>query len=409
MKIEDTTSTATFPASRISHFEKKIGQLQRRAAKVGVAPIDYTISEPFAGKWEVIISDAAGRPDYHQYDCQLVTVYLTCLEEVKLEGDHKLLAVIENVDGYAFLTSLVKDRDFAEYRDHKFTRCDHCNTKRARKKACIIETNGKEIVVGTSCLVDYLGYDPENVLNAVNFINDVRYFGEDDEELFGSFGNGYFGATVKRIIEATVTALAGNDWHYDKGDNYGVATSTVVRKFISENKKFDEDHASFRDSVLAHFTTLTEKLNANQSLGDFDYKVAVLAKIGVVEENHVNIICGAIASYINRLRTIEVNEKRGESEHFGNEGEKVEVEIEITKISTFDSDYGVRMIVNGYANGKDKFTWFTAPKAAVNSGLVVKETTYEPAKGTFNIKATVKAHNNDNYGITTIINRVKLS
>ena len=179
MKIEDTTSTATFPASRIHHFEKKIAQLQKRAAKVGVAPVHYTISEPYAGKWDVIAEDACGHSCFKEFDCQLVTVHLTCLEEVKLEGDHKLLAVLENVEGHTFITSLVKDREFAEYRNHKFTRCDHCHTKRARKKACIIETNGKEIVVGTSCLVDYLGYDPENVLNAVSYINDVRFFGED--------------------------------------------------------------------------------------------------------------------------------------------------------------------------------------------------------------------------------------
>ncbi len=407
MKIEDTTSTASFPASRIPHFEKKIGQLQRRAKKVGVAPVSYTISEPYAGKWEVVAEDSCGRPCLTQFDCQMVTVYLTCLEEIKLEGDHKLLAVLENVDEHTFITSLVKDRDFSEYRNHKFTRCDHCNIKRARKKAVIIESNGKELAIGTSCLVDYLGYDPDNALSAVRYIQDIRDFGGDDEELYGSFGSDYFGTTVERIVEATITALADNDWHYDKGDAYGLATALVARKVISTHVKFDEDHAGFRDSVLAHFATLTEKLNDNQSLGDFQYKVAVLAKIGVVENNHINIICGAIASYVKRLRNIEKEVERGESKHFGTVGDKLEVEVEITKISTFDSDYGVRMIVNGYANGKDKFTWFTAPKAAVNSGLVVKETTYEPVKGTFNIKASVKAHNNDNYGITTIINRVK--
>jgi len=410
MKIEDTTSTASFPASRISHFEKKIAQLQKRAKKVGVAPVSYTISEPYAGKWEVVSEDSFGRPCFVQFDCEMVTVYLTCLEEVKLKGDHKLLAVLENVDGHTFITSLVKDRDFAEYRTHKFTRCDHCNIKRARKKAVIIESNGKELAIGTSCLVDYLGYDPDNALNAVRYIQNVREFGEDDEDLYGAFGNGFFSSTLIKVVEATIIALANNDWHYDKGDSVTISTAQETKNILTKYIKFDEAYTDFRDKILEHFATLVAKLDNNQSLGDFDYKVSVLSKVGVVEGKHMKIICGAIASYIRKLRTIETNKARGESEYFGTTGEKLtDIEIEITKIATFDSQYGTRMIVSGYANGKDKFTWFTAPTSAVNSGLVTEATSYEPVKGTLKIKATVKGHETNQYGVVTILTRVKLS
>ena len=413
MKIEDTTSTASFPASRISHFEKKIAQLQKRAKKVGVAPVSYTISEPYAGKWEVVGEDSMGRPMLKRFDCQMVTVHLTCLEEVKLKGDHKLLAVLENVSGYTFIASLVKDREFAEYRDYKFTRCDHCNIKRARKKAVIIESNGKELAIGTSCLVDYLGYDADNVLNAVRYIQDVRDFGGDDDELYGAFNNGFFGATLIKIVEATITALVTTDWHYYKvNDPEFMSTAQQAKEIITKGghyMKFDEEaYTDFRDKILAHFASLVDKLDSNQSLGDFEYKISVLSKIGVVEGKHVNIICGAISSYVKRLRTIENNASRGESEHFGTNGEKfTDLEIEISKIATFDSEYGTRMIVSGYANGKDKFTWFTSPTSAVNSGLVTKEATYEPVKGSITIKATVKGHESNNYGVVTILTRVK--
>lgn len=411
MNIEDTTSTASFPASRISHFEKKIAQLQRRAKKVGVAPVSYTISEPYAGKWEVVSEDSCGRPCLTKFDCEMVTVHLTCLEEVKLKGDHKLIAVLENVDGHTFITSLVKDRDFAEYRTYKFTRCDHCHIKRARKKAVIIESNGKELAIGTSCLVDYLGYDPDNALNAVRYIQDVRDFGGDDEDLYGAFSNGFFSSTLIRVVESTITALANNDWHYNNGtDLHTISTAQETKNIITKYVKFDEAHTDFRDKILEHFTTLVNKLDNNQSLGDFDYKVSVLSKVGVVEGKHMKIICGAIASYIRKLRTIETNKDRGESEYFGTTGEKLtDLEIEITKIATFDSQYGTRMIVSGYTNGKDKFTWFTSPTSAVNSGLVIRATSYEPVKGILTIKATVKGHETNQYGVVTILTRVKLN
>ena len=67
------------------------------------------------------------------------------------------------------------------------------------------------------------------------------------------------------------------------------------------------------------------------------------------------------------------------------------------------------MVVSGYANGKDKFTWFTSPTPAVNSGLVTEETSYEPVKGILKIKATVKGHETNEYGVATILTRVKLS
>lgn len=411
-KIEETTMTASFPASRLGHFERKLKQINSRAKRLKVQPVHAVVGEPYAGKWEIIVEGAFGAACAKQVDCQMITVHLTCLESIKLEGDHKLLAVLENVDGHPFITSLVEGRDFSEFRKHTFTRCDHCNTKRFRSKAVIIKSNGKEMVIGTSCLVNYLGYDPSNILNAVSYLQDIRDFG-DDEGLMGKMCGSYFGATIEKVVEANITALASNDWHYEKGEE-DEPTSMVAQKILRENIKFDEkSHGSFRDRVIAQFQSLAEDLKNDVALNDFTYKVAVLAKIGVVEGKHMKIISGAIASYMRKIRENDDKENRGDSEHFGSVGDKVELEVEISKVSTFSAQgygYGApsvtKMIVTGYVNGKDLFTWFTTPSVVVKKGLVIEKDGYTPVSGTHRIKGTVKQHKNDQYGIVTVLTRV---
>ena len=95
----------------------------------------------------------------------------------------------------------------------------------------------------------------------------------------GSFSNGFFGASLIKIVEATITALVTTDWHYYKvNDPEFMSTAQLAKKIITEGTEFDtEAYSDFRDKILAHFASLVDKLDNNQSLGDFEYKISVLS------------------------------------------------------------------------------------------------------------------------------------
>jgi hypothetical protein len=408
------TINTSFPASRVSIFLKKIDQVQKRARKLKVSPLEVEVSEPYAGKWSVVREGSHGGKVTVDVDCQMVNAEIIWHDALKLPSEHKLLAVLERVEEHTFITSLIDGEDFAKYRNHDFTKCDHCGHKRYRTKSMLIEHEGQHKVIGSSCIVDFLGYDPSNALHCVSFYTDLTSLCEDDD-LYSGLSSGFFSTNVESLVKANIMALEHSNWNYIKSSSTydGImSTPDLARYLMEKGYNFNEDYNDLVESVMAHFTTLTQKLENNKYLNDFEYKVAVLAKINVIESKHFRIISGAISSYVRTIRSNPVK-TTAPSEHFGTVNERVEVEVEVTKVHTYVdykfSYYGTeRTIINGLVNGKDKFTWFTSPSAATKSGLVVtgQDGLDVPVVGTVKIKGTVKSHDDGKYGICTILNRV---
>jgi hypothetical protein len=419
------TIHATFPKSNLQKFYAKVDQVQKRAKKLKVNPIIVEVGEAYMGTWGAKVDGPYGM-QIIDIQVQKVDVTISWEDELKLPSDHKLLAVLENVEGHTFVTSLLENRDFAEYRTHDWATCDHCGWKRNRKKSMLIDYQGKEMVIGSSCIVDYLGYNPSNALHCATMLKDFRDLAGCDD-IYGTLPKYVYCGAIKSIVETAIMALEETNWTYIKGhgfDDDQIPTITRVFDSLGPNVppyKFDKKYQGLADKILAHYNGLTEKLEKNQYLSDFEYKLAVLNKLGGAEGKQINIIIGSVGGMIKKLIKQQDEEKgNGPSEHIGSIKEKVELVVEVTRIHNFVdhsySYYGTeKYIISGLANGKDKFSWFTGYDSAHNSGLISSDYSEEvgcnvdnPAKGKFKISATVKQHKDDKFGISTVLTRVKV-
>jgi hypothetical protein len=411
------TIKTSFPQSNLEKFYNKVDEVQKRAKRLKVSPIVVEVGHPYMGKWGAKVEGIYGT-EIKEIDCTVIDVTLSWGDDLKLPSEHKLLAVLENVEGHSFVTSLVENNDFSEYRTHNFKRCDHCGHKRYRKKAMVIDYEGKEMVIGSSCIVDYLGYDPVNALHSATLLKDFRLLCEYDEEIYG-VRDRFFGDNIRNLVENTVMALSMTNWSYIKYDQMSTMSRVYSMYQAHGYVEFNKDYTPLVDKIMERYDALTDKLKKDEDLSNFEYKLAVLNKIGFAEDKNMNVIIGSVGGMIKGLIKAQENAKRGESEYIGSIGDKVELDIEVTRVHVYEdhnfSYYGdTKFIISGFANGKDKFTWFTGYNAGFNSGLVVNEYVEEigenvesPAKGIIKIKATVKQHKDDKYGISTVLTRVK--
>jgi hypothetical protein len=107
-----------------------------------------------------------------------------------------------------------------------------------------------------------------------------------------------------------------------------------------------------------------------------------------------------VLEIVNPERTSKVP-----SEHFGVVGEKLNLTVVPDRHSTYDGDYGTVHIISGLISGtSNRWTWFgtgaSVWKLVNKDGVAIAEE--------FVISATVKKHEDNKFGKTTVLTRVKV-
>ncbi len=153
-----TTATYTIPRSRLSQLHKSIDKLNRRAVKLGRQPaILEELGSDFEQLFEIMANQVG--PQFER-----VEVRLTQPEPIRLDG-WQLAAYADLVEakGHGREASLkalagqsLPQRAFTA---DQIRTCEHCNKKRYRKLTFLVrkEETGEEVLVGSSCLGDFLG------------------------------------------------------------------------------------------------------------------------------------------------------------------------------------------------------------------------------------------------------------
>jgi len=165
--------------SRWDDFEKKFGQLAKKAVRVGIdAPLEYRIhgddERPVYS--QRLSFDANGKVVSERVltgyrPIKLVSV---SIPEVKLEGDWGFIGSVEhnygNPDEPNMLYPRVGDADFEQYRSRANT-CDHCDANRRRKKTFVLRNAITGVVkrVGSTCVAEFLGIDVKGLLSMMGF------------------------------------------------------------------------------------------------------------------------------------------------------------------------------------------------------------------------------------------------
>lgn len=134
------------PAENLYELKYRVGELNKRAEKLGVPPIVLTIGEP-----EERASEERPGGGATFYAVEVLG------ERIGLEG-WRFLGTIEH-GAEANILRAAPGQELAESYRHAAKACDHCGVKRARKDTFVVEhDDGTTKQLGRSCIRDYLGH-----------------------------------------------------------------------------------------------------------------------------------------------------------------------------------------------------------------------------------------------------------
>jgi hypothetical protein len=396
------------PASNVSFLNVEIKRLNRKAAQLGTAPIvvteleRYTRSEKVPA-WtlsngEVVDWKTVGR-DY---------------AIIGIKGENPSL------NGWQFAATLVHDEngntirrtvnfddaiDLAAYRTADPSNCDHCGLDRRRTDTFVVYNADEEktMQVGRQCLKDFLGYnDPMAVARHLERIQEFMNKIESDEENEYTQrgpaleGTEFFLSHVACMIrefgwvsksnarwdeQPTAAAAFYNIMDYGKTNKYGAPIFKTIT---------DEDKATAK-AALAHGREKFSKDSDNE----FEYNMAVNLAGDYFNERNKGFVAYAVQAYLKDTQEQIEREKSNEtpSEWVGTIGERqVFNGLTVTAVTAIESNFGfsdLHMFVDADGN---KFKWFSSSKV-----LKVGET--------YNLKATVKKHDEYKGQKSTLITR----
>ena len=275
--------------------------------------------------------------------------------------------------------------------------CDHCGIQRQRNSVIIVENeNGDRMQVGKSCAKDYLGHDLP-----------LSWFAKN-EDMWAQFG-GYEGSgsrcdSLYRVMLAATTIVRQRGYVYS-GHPDEASTRDLVKIYIGDEPAstweahlYKELHKGF-DADKDHATTKEAFDFAVNMEGTSNYvqNVQAVLSVGIdghVAAKHIGLVVSIASVYekelIKRATTkLEINNKE-----FGKVGDKITLTIQTINSHSFDTMYGISYI-NTFASDGYRFKWFTGTQSFEDNQ-------------TINIKGTIKAHEEYNGQISTILTRCKV-
>ena len=384
-------------------FEKKVEKTNRKAVKLGMAPVSFS--------YGAVVEHSVGEDTIGAY---FVTengkrVRKALYVEVTLIGEAPV------IEGYEFVatvdlrgeTALVKRQPFtAEDVDlapffHNDGHCDHCNTIRARNDVLVLreKATGKVMQIGRNCAADFFRSKDATAMVAVSdWIESYGNVGEnaDRAEPYSSVERMY---QVAAAVVRTFGWVAVKDTHLD--NTLRSTRSRVWANLFPWPKMPAEDRVTVTAEDEAEAKVVMQWLNDRflskdvASCNEFERNVKAAVEylggdIPLVRDRNLNFLIWGIAGYKrdlqkdaeNRRRLAEAAKQQAASEFVGVPGDRGDFTLTLQFKRAFGGEYGVRYLQKFVdADGNVIVWWGTNDVAA---GTVVGNT--------YVFKATIKSH-----------------
>ena len=370
------------PEHRLEEFQERINEINKKAEKYGCQKIQ--------------ILEESELYDYTEDEVSYIVVKEFTLEipEIKL-GDYEVVGVIKHPSrGYeeSEVIQFYGEEDLSKrYADIDSSRCDHCNTEKYRTCQIVLRNKeGKEIVVGKSCVEEYTG---------IKLHADYKLFAEMDFEDEFNFLKGSYVPTyeLSKVVKIAVESIKKDGYIRKSEQDFQLNIIPTFQRILNADfNKVEEDK-----ELLEEYRKYIE---TNTFDSDFMNNLKNISRLDhIVEDYFPMVACGVNMFLKNRQyqERQKLNaEKACNSEFVGSENEKIELNnAEVVKISYFETMFGRSVRIEFNYNG-NSIVWFT------NVLSFEKQNLKENMK--YNLKGTVKKHDTFNNVKQTILTRVKV-
>jgi DNA-directed RNA polymerase subunit RPC12/RpoP len=394
--------------SKKDAFLKNVEKFNKKAVKLGVVPMDIEFGEDkvhsyyedeTAELWGVLTKIA-----YQE---------ITVKYEIPKISGWDLVAVFDYEDFVdeneklqrAVFTNAVPGKEVPfKYQDKNEIHCEHCGHNRFRKKSFLVQhEEGEYKEVGSTCLKDFLGHDPQNFLWFAGM--EDRISGMEDEFGLGSFGvDDPISYDLLGILSLTNAIIKKYGWTsrgeaYDDEKGTKVATADDVLNYLTTKNKTEsekiypeKEDVEIAGKTLEYFKTLENQDN------DYIMNCLRVVKMNRVTHKRLGIACSMIQVYRRHVEKEIERANELPSEWFGNIGSKLEnCEVLCTFKTHCETMYGTSTLYKFMDNDGNIFKTFY-------SGYTWSVEQEERVK----IWGTVKKHDEWNEKKETMLTRCKV-
>jgi len=431
---DDTTTSSNvywIPEHRLPDLRFKIDKLGRKADRLGVSSINYTIGQPETRTYLREVGDSGGvyyhlltpellasyRRSHFGYDPSSFDMSHFQLFPVTVTGTTPRLAGwefvatlqhLQNEDGSTVNILRVVpgyDKQLPEkYRTVGPENCDHCHRLiRTRKETFIVrnEATGEYMQIGRSCTQDFLGgKNPQAVASALEYLFDALADAESAGEEGGGFGGGG-GREVypkDRFLTQVAACIRVNGW-MSRGkahemDEAGVphlqATADTALYVLSPPAPGDHKWREIAERLAPNEADLEiatktidyvrDTLAPKTDRNDYEHNLYVAMTQPMVHYKLAGILASAVPFYMRSVQDAVERQRQGESHHFGVVGERGDYYVTLAKVINVESMYGTSFLHKFFTREGNAMSWFASSNPQLETG---KE---------YRITATIKKH-----------------
>jgi hypothetical protein len=436
-ELKNLTVSRIFSEKR-KDVDKAILKLNKKCERLGVSNPTVTLSNEYEHKF----TDGTYEDDpfavvegrYKWYAIDVFDITITLPEEIKF-GDWEAIAFIEHFEKQHIQFDIDADYDYDFEKAIDDKTCEHCNTKRNRRKSFILKSTQDDSFkkVGSTCVKDFTGVDPtkffkafQHILNTLERFVDLEFNRSSPKYVdYRVLEINHIWTISKKVLEVDgkyiktewkdIENPAYPGYYTQVRTNMGDATSDKVKSVLFDYNENSDYFVkpSFEDEVLiknmrewlTNFVVRTSKRTDWDDKGneiiidvpnDFDSKIQAYAerkRVRTFDIGFTGWIVDAYNQYVESL-TASVSEFQGEV------GNKIKVDATIISVSGFNTDYGWSNIykmtdVDGNVYTKfGKINTRYADTDGIDVGTVIKVT------------AVVKKHNDYKGKKETVLGRV---
>jgi hypothetical protein len=381
---------------KLEIFKKEVQKLTRKAVKLDVPPIKFTIHHNDKKIEEFITGEVKGKPIYTPFEVIRVSI---SGENPTLNG-WRLCASIDFEMGIGNVVNVVPGETVdTKYREHD-NFCDHCKSTRRRTQVFVLKNvDGSEAVVGRNCLKDFLG--SSKIQKLMQGVTLPTLFGD----LFADCRSGFERCEpvyAPELIIALAIHDISNRGFYMSSSKYqeqveqglepAPTTSSMVCGFLfNQNPKYRYYPTT---EEFAEATKIMEWVATLNTDNDYNYNIANLCKGTAVRSKYFGYLCSIPAGFARAMNLIEAKARREPSEYVGTVGEKITTTFKNSW--KFSSYYG-SVIMNKFVDADDNIIVWTT---STHNDFDVNQT--------YKIKGTIKTHQIYRDDKQTVLTRVKL-
>lgn len=402
-----STMTVSIRKIALPEHEKAIEKLNRRATKNNVPGVAYTVSGEYSKEEPRYPFD---HPFYSYNDTiERKYVDLTFSIETVGIGGYRPIATLDYHHSEA-LSFVWPGESIGDTEIPSYPMCDHCGKHRSRTRVFILEhESGKRNLVGTTCVRDFIGYDPVAIIEQLSIIRKLKDIGDDDDMDFRGGKRKNF--DVGQIAVYTAALIREYGWvsgkrameSYDRDDKPLVSTAGRAGDYIIDRKEDPRIKVNDEDRELAK--KVVEYVGGIENpKNDYARNLSIIARDGYCRVKEFNLVVSMVNFAVREMERDAELENAAEtkpedtSKHIGNVGDRLVLdEVRLESVKEIGSAYGITYLTKFLTAGGDRVTWFASKYLNCDDGDVVTLT------------GTVKAHNEFQGKRETIMTRCRIS